>query len=417
MEYLSYFIFVLGVLLSVKTFFYETGHQRANRFLAAFLFGSSILLFEVVHYFSCNSPVIAALTLGGTHQILLTLGPFAYLYVRGTLRDDARLKPVELIHFVPLIVIVTGNIPHIFSSWEEKLRVADILCSRDWGNFLSYRLNFIAPYKYIEFFRIMSLFAYGAAQWMLLLKYRKPYNLQDASNVQYIMVRRWLVIFVVLYSIMAAHRVVLGGFLMLLKDWKALNEVALITCLSLAVFYLILNFGVFVFNNLLTGLMITPVGILEKNNVPAIPEVPLSAQSETEEEAVQSWYKTLFQPEYLQEIGRLLQTWSDQRKYIGRANLADISEDTGIPSHHLTYYFNNILGLKFPDWRNALRIAHARELMEAGIMETLNLEGLANACGYSSRTAFSRVFKEVTGLSPSEYNERNKKEEIPYRPE
>lgn len=417
MEFLSYFIFLLGISLSVKTYFYETGHQMANRFLAAFLFGSSILLFEVVHYLTCNSPIIAALTLGGLHQVLLVLGPFAYLYVRGTLRDDARLKPVEFLHFVPFIVILMGNIPHIFASWEEKLRIANILCSRVWGDFTAIRLNFIAPYKYLEFFRIVSLLAYGAAQWMLLLKYRKPYNLQDASNVQYIMVRRWLVIFVVLYSIMAAHRGVLGVFLMFLKDWKTLDEIALIACLSLSVFYLIMNFGVFVFNNLLNGLMITPVGILEKNSVPATSEIHLFAQNEAHEEPVQSWYKTLFQPEYLEEIGRLLHIWSDQKKYLGRANLSDISEDTGIPSHHLTYYFNNILGQKFTDWRNALRITHAKALIDDGIMGTLNQEGLANSCGYSSRTAFSRVFKETTGLSPSEYNESKKKEEFPLKPE
>jgi AraC-like DNA-binding protein len=405
MEILSYIIFSFGLILSVKTYFYETGHRGANRFLAAFLFGTSFLFFEVFHYFLCNSSVIAAFTLGGVHQITFLLGPFAYLYVRGTLRDNARLKRAELLHFVPFFVVFMGHFPYFLSPWEEKLIAVNLLCARNWLDFSSLRLNFIASYTYLEFFRILSILVYGGAQWALILNYRKPADWKDPSMVQYIIVRRWLIIFIALYSVMAAQRIGLGSILMMVPGWSMLERVGLLTCISLSIFYLILNFGAFIFNNLLNGLVITPAGHLKKNSSEiAYPSHALLPESNAEE-AVHSWYESLFQPEYLQEIGHLLDKWSENKKFLGRANLADLSSEIGIPSHHLTYYFNNILGLKFPDWRNSLRIAHAKSLIDEGIMEVLNIEGLANTCGYSSRTTFSRVFKEITGLSPSEYNE------------
>jgi len=405
MELLSYIIFTLGLILSVKTYFYETGHREANRFLAAFLFGISFLFFEVFHYFLCNSAIVSAVTLGGVHQITLLLGPFAYFYVRGTLRDNARLKRLELLHFVPFFVILMGNLPYFLSPWEEKLRAVNFLCTKNWPDFLALRLNFIASYTHLEFLRILSVLVYGGAQWALILNYRKPADLKDPSLVQYIMVRRWLIIFVSLYSVMAIQRIGLGSILMVASEWSMLEGVTLITCISLSIFYLVLNFGAFIFNNLLDGLVIAPVEHLATNTgetaYSAHPVLPGSIA----EEAVHSWYESLFQQEYLQEIGHLLDKWSENKKYLDRANLADLSSEIGIPSHHLTYYFNNILGLKFPDWRNSLRIAHAKSLIDEGAMEILNIEGIANTCGYSSRTTFSRVFKEITGLTPSEYNE------------
>lgn len=405
MEILSYVILTVGLILSVKTYFYETGHRGANRFLAAFLFGASFLFFEIFHYFLCNSLFIAAFTLGGVHQITFLLGPFAYFYVRGTLRDNARLKRAEFLHFVPFFVVLLGHFPYFLSPWDDKLIAVKLLCARNWHGFSALRLNFIASYTYLEFLRILSILVYGGAQWALILNYRKPADLKDPSMVQYIMVRRWLIIFVVLYSVMAVQRIGLGGILLMAPAWSMLEGIALITCISLAVFYLILNFGAFIFNNLLNGLVIAPAKLLEKNSSEiAYPSHALLEET-IAEEATSSWYESLFQPEYLQEIGHLLDKWSENKKFLGRANLSDLSNEIGIPSHHLTYYFNNILGMKFPDWRNSLRIAHAKSLIDEGIMEILNIEGLANTCGYSSRTTFSRVFKEVTGLTPSEYNE------------
>lgn len=405
MKYLSYIIFILGLFLSAKTFFYETGHRGANRFLAAFLFAAAFLFFAIFNYFFGTSVEMLTYTIGGMHQIYFLLGPLAYFYVRGTLRDDAQIKAIELLHFAPFCIVLAGQFPYILSPWEEKIRIVNLLCTRNWADFSNFRLNMFLSFRQSEVLRIGSMLGYSAAQWTLIWKYCRSNDLTDSSYVQFILMRRWLLLFVGLYSILSVQWTALGAYLLVRADLKTLEQVTTLICLSISIFYLILNTGVFVFNNLLNGLVITPVGLRKKNNNPLAFNEGLPPYVDGGEEVLQMWYKSLFQPEYLHQIGHLLEHWSGQKKYLDRANLADLAKETGIPSHHLTYYFNSILGRKFTDWRNDLRIAHAKLLIDEGIMDTLNLEGIANRCGYSSRTAFSRVFKNATGLTPSEYYE------------
>ena len=404
MEFLSYTIFALGLLLSVKTFFYETGHSGANRFLGAFLFCCAILHFEFAKYFQCDSPLFMVGALAGLHQIYFLVGPMAYFYVRGTLRADARLKPLEYLHFSPFFIFVIGLIPFIILPWEEKLAVVRLLCEHKWGVFLEMQLNLLMPIKYAEFVRIMSVLCYGVAQWVLVWKYHNVKASPSPLPSQYMLVKRWLVIFVLLYSIMTVQRILLGSLIIVFDESGIFEKVIIPASLSLSVMYILTNFGIFIFNSLLNGLMITPEDQERKIGMETeLPSASVPEEQVTGEEALQMWYKTLFQKEYLENIGGLLEKWSEEKKYLNRANLTDLSQDINIPSHHLTYYFNNILGVKFTNWRNDLRINHATSLIDEGFLKTQNLDGLADTCGYSSRTSFSRVFKEITGFTPSEY--------------
>ena len=135
MEVVSSVFLVMGLFLSVKTFFYETGHQKANRYLGAFLFCAATIMFFNFHYFYCDSFTVIVISTFGFNQFYFLLGPFALLYIRGTLRDDARLKPLELLHFLPFVLLVVGMIPYFLLPWEKKLEVSRLLYERKWEDF------------------------------------------------------------------------------------------------------------------------------------------------------------------------------------------------------------------------------------------------------------------------------------------
>jgi AraC-like DNA-binding protein len=80
-----------------------------------------------------------------------------------------------------------------------------------------------------------------------------------------------------------------------------------------------------------------------------------------------------------------------------------------VPLHHLSYYFNDILKIKFTDWRNDLRIAYAINLMNSASMDTLTLEAIAEQSGFTSRSTFIRAFKNKTTLIPRDYIKQLKK--------
>lgn len=62
--------------------------------------------------------------------------------------------------------------------------------------------------------------------------------------------------------------------------------------------------------------------------------------------------------------------------------------------------FKKKMDVKFTDYVNSLRIQHSLKLIEEGIT---SISELASKCGYSDSFYFSKVFKKITGKSPTEY--------------
>jgi AraC-like DNA-binding protein len=88
-------------------------------------------------------------------------------------------------------------------------------------------------------------------------------------------------------------------------------------------------------------------------------------------------------------------------------SIEQLAEMLDLPRHHLYYCFKNILQKKFVVLRTEYRIREAkRRLLEADLKET-TMDAIGRASGFSSHSAFYRVFSEQTGCSPGEYVERN----------
>jgi AraC-like DNA-binding protein len=114
--------------------------------------------------------------------------------------------------------------------------------------------------------------------------------------------------------------------------------------------------------------------------------------------------RQLFTPEYIEKIETHLQERIKMQKYLdSNCCLSKISDESNIPAHHLTYYFNAIKETSFSDWRNALRIAHAKELFSQGKSETFTLESISLQSGFVTQNTFIRAFKNSTGKTPSNY--------------
>ena len=57
--------------------------------------------------------------------------------------------------------------------------------------------------------------------------------------------------------------------------------------------------------------------------------------------------------------------------------------------------------------RSEYRVREAKKRLLEGNLKESTLHGIARECGFTSRSAFYRVFTEQTGCSPGEYVERN----------
>ncbi len=113
----------------------------------------------------------------------------------------------------------------------------------------------------------------------------------------------------------------------------------------------------------------------------------------------------------LTEINNTQKTMFEILGYINNSYFEEISLETISARYYLsTYYFSRtfkeVTGFHFVDYLNNVRIKEAKKLL---LNSSLSVNEIASAVGFNSNTHFGRVFKQITGCSPSAY----KKNELP----
>ena len=69
----------------------------------------------------------------------------------------------------------------------------------------------------------------------------------------------------------------------------------------------------------------------------------------------------------------------------------------------VSFIINKHLYQTFYELVNAYRINAVKEMLSQNKAENLTLLAIALECGFNSKTSFNRVFKEINGLTPSQY--------------
>jgi AraC-like DNA-binding protein len=84
-------------------------------------------------------------------------------------------------------------------------------------------------------------------------------------------------------------------------------------------------------------------------------------------------------------------------------SLPQLAEGTEIPSHILSQVINEQFGLNFFDFINQYRVNEFKEKIRNPEFSHFSLLGIAFECGFNSKSAFNRVFKKLTGITPTEF--------------
>ena len=90
-----------------------------------------------------------------------------------------------------------------------------------------------------------------------------------------------------------------------------------------------------------------------------------------------------------------------------KLQLSDVSEALLISSHSLSQTINTMAGMPFYDFVNGYRVKHLRKLLEDPTQKRYTILALGLESGFNSKASLNRVFKEATGISPSEYQKRH----------
>ncbi|EJR57136.1 hypothetical protein IIM_00245 [Bacillus cereus VD107] len=116
-----------------------------------------------------------------------------------------------------------------------------------------------------------------------------------------------------------------------------------------------------------------------------------------------------FSPGIKQKSSRLA---IEAMKYIGEhyveeITVNDVADHLAVNRSHLYRVFHNHFGMSMKDWILRVRINHAAHLLS---MTNESVENISYQVGFRSLVVFSRMFKKVTGETPTHYRKRMSKE-------
>lgn len=105
------------------------------------------------------------------------------------------------------------------------------------------------------------------------------------------------------------------------------------------------------------------------------------------------------------EILQKLNEWEQSDRYLNRnMSLSSLSAQMGVNTKYLSEVINTNKGKNFNGYINELRINHIAHLLKTDpSFLHYKVSYLAEFSGFSSHSAFTTVFKSVTGMSPNVY--------------
>lgn len=83
--------------------------------------------------------------------------------------------------------------------------------------------------------------------------------------------------------------------------------------------------------------------------------------------------------------------------------LPKLAESLGVPTHHLSQVINEMHGSNFFDFINNFRVEEVKRKIQDPTFQNYSLLGIALESGFNSKSAFNRVFKNLTGTTPSKF--------------
>lgn len=180
---------------------------------------------------------------------------------------------------------------------------------------------------------------------------------------------------------------------------------------TLIAFGLIAMFVYLGYKGMFQSRILMPEFLLDKlessNDISEKPEIIEFNEDKLE----QKFQKQLdsFSPEEVSDLEeKLIELLETQKLYRDEAlNLTELADKMGISNKRLSELLNQYLNVSFYNLINDYRIEEVKERISSDEAEKYTLLSIAFDCGFQSKASFNRIFKQKTGISPSEYRKRN----------
>jgi len=365
-----------GLFLALYLFT-KSENRNANKWLALLLTTITLHLFEYGANISGISMIYPFL-LASTYPVIFCIGPFFYIYCRYLLDSNYKVGVKSVFHVVPVFLVLLMMLPFYTMSTEQKSVFIQDLESNG---------QLVIPVEQIIFMAIhmIQTTIYIYVSYRFVLKKEKELK-QATSNVLLVKKINWLHKFSLYFSIYMALYFLLVVVLTYIDSYQLQIDYVMLLIMSLSLY------------------AIGYSAIQNPEVFKALPKQELQIGGFKASDSF-SVIKNSNKFPVLRE--KLLQFMDTGKPYLKNdLKISDLADSLSVPYHQLSQLINDEFNVNFYDFINKYRVEDAKKLLRA---ETRNPKMLAVAyeVGFNSKATFNRVFKKFTGLTPSEYRDKN----------
>ncbi|NRB53136.1 MAG: AraC family transcriptional regulator [Saprospiraceae bacterium] len=322
--------------------------QTSNRLLAGF---HLLLAFQMLLHLLGDKGLLPS-SLWNLRAIVFAYGPVLYLYVDSLIHQRQELPAKTWWHFLPTGIVLLGlfTIPS-FESWVGILLYITII-----------------PY--------------------ILFSYRSLYRWESAGVKQASTFEakiNWLRWAIGIFSVIIFFDLISFA----INQWLP-GSVADIHSDYLVLGLVMLFVNIMVFKSLLQPSVLSPIKPEE-----------LYQLDRQEISRVQT-YQT-----HQASINKLEQLMVERKPYLDpQLNVQDLAAQLDIPPRLLSEIVNQYFGQNFAEFINSYRLSEAEKRFQESQDPKETILEVMYAVGFNSKSSFNTLFKERTGLTPSEYKKQ-----------
>ncbi|MEM7298488.1 MAG: helix-turn-helix domain-containing protein, partial [Bacteroidota bacterium] len=295
--------------------------------------------------------------IGISYVINFLKPPILYLTGLSIIRGDFQLRPKWILHAIPALLILIMSFPMFGLSAEEKITMA--------SSFATY----MPGYDEFNFWFFLTFYFYIGTYLFLTIKNLRVFLKNARKNEAAVWFERVLE----LYSIG-----LLAGFLYYLIRPSGLIEIPDFHLVSMLLMTFLIQSIAYKFL-IKSNVWQSPNGSLQKYDASKVDEDLASIKTKLEEERI-----------YLEDA----------------ISIDDLADTLGMKRKYVSELINQGWGKSFRELINHYRVEDAKTKIANGNGKPLNQIGMES--GFNNKVSFYRAFKRITGLSPSEYQQKSK---------
>ena len=359
-----------GFFIAFILFLSMKGRKKENRILASLVFLISLILsihaFYLIGFFEKVPHLIYA-----NLPLWFIFGPLFYYYFHTLLAKPTGFRWLNTFHFFPLAICIFIMFPFYSMSSEEKLALLHGTGSRN-----------VEPYLFTAILYLYTLqtIAYIVFTSRMLKNYERNYK-NESANTMVISIE-WLRSLILILIIFLAIDFIIGTTLAILKTQNANYTYSSIIIISFFIYFI-------AYNLILHPNKVFPKSISVDNRSTETIKYKNSKLGESEIRSIEK---------------KLVEVMRNEKPYLNEElKLPDLAKLINLSPNKLSQFLNQNFNQNFYHYINEYRIQEVQKQLVEDVLQKHSIQTIALQSGFNSNASFYRVFKQKTGLTPTQF--------------